>query len=63
MICPVATSDPNRFDERMIERPTLRRFGDAGTDIGGVVLFLAGPESSYVTGRTLHVDGGVGTFR
>lgn len=63
VICPVATSDPNRFDPRAIEKTPLRRFGDPETDIGGVVLFLAGPGSAYVTGRTLHVDGGVGMFR
>ena len=40
----------------------MGRIGDPETDIGAVVVFLAGP-GRYITGRTLHVDGGHGTFR
>ena len=35
----------------------LGRFGDAG-DIAGAALYLASPLAAWVTGTTLHVDGG-----
>ncbi|MBD3679434.1 MAG: 3-oxoacyl-ACP reductase FabG [Rhodobacteraceae bacterium] len=34
------------------------RMGDAG-EIGAAVLYLASPEAAYVTGTTLHVNGGM----
>ena len=36
----------------------LARFGQPD-DIAKVVLFLASDEASYMTGQTLHVDGGM----
>jgi NAD(P)-dependent dehydrogenase (short-subunit alcohol dehydrogenase family) len=36
----------------------LGRMGDPREDIGPIAVFLAGPESRYVTGQTLNVDGG-----
>jgi NAD(P)-dependent dehydrogenase (short-subunit alcohol dehydrogenase family) len=63
-VCPVATGKPETkvwVDWFRKESP-LRRIGDPESDIGSVVVFLAGP-GSFMTGRTLHVDGGMGTFR
>ncbi|WP_020389622.1 SDR family NAD(P)-dependent oxidoreductase [Kribbella catacumbae] len=40
-----------------VERGALRRAGRP-EDIVGAALFLAGPDSAYVTGQTLVVDGG-----
>jgi len=37
----------------------LGYLGDPELDIGGVALFLAGDDSRYVTGQTLHADGGM----
>lgn len=37
------------------------RMGDA-EEIGAAVLYLASPEASYVTGATLHVNGGMAMF-
>lgn len=31
----------------------------AGADIGAAVVYLASPEAAYVTGQTLHVNGGM----
>jgi 3-oxoacyl-[acyl-carrier protein] reductase len=40
-----------------VKAGTLVRYGWP-EDIAGVVSFLAGPASSYVTGQVLRVDGG-----
>lgn len=40
----------------------LRRVGDPETDIGGLIVFLAGPHSGYITGATIPVDGGQANF-
>ena len=36
----------------------LGRIGDSETDIGPVVVFLCGPDSGYMTGNIIMVDGG-----
>ena len=41
----------------------LGRIGDCETDIGRAVVFLVGPDSSYITGATLMLDGGQGFLR
>lgn len=40
-----------------VDRGALRRPGQPD-DIVGAALFLAGPDSAYLTGQTLVVDGG-----
>lgn len=65
-IAPVAASpslitafDRNPSLQRAIEaRTPLGRVGDITDDIGSVALFLAGDDSSYVTGQTIVCDGG-----
>jgi 3-oxoacyl-[acyl-carrier protein] reductase len=42
----------------MLAQIALGRFGDA-TDIARAVAFLAGPSAAYITGETLHVNGGM----
>jgi NAD(P)-dependent dehydrogenase (short-subunit alcohol dehydrogenase family) len=44
--------------EKLIAAMPLRRFGDPATDVGPVAVFLASDDSSFVTGETVHVDGG-----
>ena len=41
----------------MLEDIPLRRFGNP-EDLKGVVVFLASPAASYITGQTVVVDGG-----
>jgi NAD(P)-dependent dehydrogenase (short-subunit alcohol dehydrogenase family) len=47
--------------DEIYDQLSLPRSGDAETDIGRAVVYLAGPDAGFVTGCTLAVDGG-GTF-
>ncbi|MFS0861453.1 3-oxoacyl-[acyl-carrier-protein] reductase [Fredinandcohnia sp. 179-A 10B2 NHS] len=49
---------PEEVRNEMLKQIPLARFGET-TDISGVVLFLASNNSNYMTGQTLHVDGGM----
>jgi 3-oxoacyl-[acyl-carrier protein] reductase len=42
----------------MLQRIPLNRLGQAD-DVAAAVLFLAGPGAAYITGVTLHVNGGI----
>jgi NAD(P)-dependent dehydrogenase (short-subunit alcohol dehydrogenase family) len=67
VICPVAsgsesldrwvTRDPERLAAYVANTP-LRRVGDPVDDVGEGVVFLCSPQSRYVTGTTLMLDGG-----
>jgi 3-oxoacyl-[acyl-carrier protein] reductase len=48
---------PGFFDQQRDASP-LRRLGQPG-DVADVVAFLSGPESSFMTGETLYVTGGL----
>ncbi|HPE26267.1 MAG TPA: 3-oxoacyl-ACP reductase FabG [Albidovulum sp.] len=43
---------------KILQQVPAGRMGDAG-EIGAAVLYLASPEAGYVTGTTLHVNGGM----
>jgi NAD(P)-dependent dehydrogenase (short-subunit alcohol dehydrogenase family) len=49
---------PERLAEKLAQRP-IRRDGDAELDVGRTVVFLAGPDSTFITGATLMVNGGL----
>lgn len=66
VVCPAARTAafeaferaaPAMVDEILKLNP-LGRMGDPDADIAGVVLFLASDDARYVTGNTIHVDGG-----
>ena len=44
--------------ESLLEDIPLQRLGEAG-DIAAAVLFLASQQGAYITGQTLHVNGGM----
>jgi 3-oxoacyl-[acyl-carrier protein] reductase len=52
----------NALDEnvkaRLLENIPCGRFG-SGEDVAAAVAYLASDEASYVTGETLHVNGGM----
>ncbi len=49
---------PDAARDALIGQIALGRLGDA-VDIAHAVAFLAGPAAAYVTGETLHVNGGM----
>ena len=66
VICPSASTpatmtmkdlDPEEY-AHLIEGAALGRWGDPENDIGRAAVFLASSDSGYMTGQTLHVDGG-----
>jgi NAD(P)-dependent dehydrogenase (short-subunit alcohol dehydrogenase family) len=71
VVCPFADSPgvqfwqeiaPKDFD-RALKSVPLRRVGRTNEDIGAVVAFLVGTDGDYLTGQTIHVDGGMGVYR
>jgi NAD(P)-dependent dehydrogenase (short-subunit alcohol dehydrogenase family) len=53
----VQHADLAEYQARVVEAQALKRRGTV-EELAAVVSFLAGPESSFVTGQTLNVDGG-----
>ncbi|MEA3226973.1 MAG: glucose 1-dehydrogenase [Planctomycetota bacterium] len=53
----IAGIAPGESMKTFVERTPLRRAGSV-EDVAGVVAFLCSPDSDYMTGQTLNVDGG-----
>lgn len=49
---------PEQHREALLERIPLQRLGQV-EDIASAVVFLASEKASYITGQTLHVNGGM----
>lgn len=48
---------PDQFRDGMLESVPLGRFADP-REVAGVILFLCSDLASYITGQTIHVNGG-----
>ncbi|NBV54639.1 MAG: SDR family oxidoreductase, partial [Proteobacteria bacterium] len=49
---------PDQIKEKFIQQIPANRFGEA-TEIAAAIAFLASREAAYITGTTLHVNGGM----
>lgn len=49
---------PGALMKEWVENIPMGRAGQ-GDDVAGLVSFLAGPDSAYITGQTINVDGGL----
>lgn len=49
---------PETQKESILATISMQRFGQTA-EIAGVVAFLAGEDASYITGQTIHVNGGM----
>lgn len=55
---PMTQTIPEQVKQQMIARIPLGRIGTP-QDLANVIIFLASPLADYVTGQTIHVNGGV----
>ena len=49
---------PEQHREKLVAQVPLGRLGEAA-EVAEAVLFLASPAAAYITGETLHVNGGM----
>ena len=54
--------DPDAFHAAMQSVP-LKRIGDSEKDVGALVSFLLGDDSTYLTAQSIYVAGGAGVYR
>ena len=68
VVCPLAMTErlaqwaeaEPEMAKANLKNIALGRYGDPEKDIGRTCLFLASEDASYITGHTIHVDGGGG---
>jgi NAD(P)-dependent dehydrogenase (short-subunit alcohol dehydrogenase family) len=65
-LCPNAATEglaeywkmyPDQHSAYLAKTP-MGREGDSEFDVGRTIVFLVGPDASYITGQTINVDGG-----
>jgi NAD(P)-dependent dehydrogenase (short-subunit alcohol dehydrogenase family) len=65
-ICPAAVTEPwetyaamaPEAAQSILDMNPMRRLGDSEQDIGPLAVFLASDAARYITGNTIHADGG-----
>jgi 3-oxoacyl-[acyl-carrier protein] reductase len=57
VLTEMGASIPEASRQQMLSQIPMKRFGEPD-EIASVILFLCSPLSSYMTGQTLHVNGG-----
>jgi 3-oxoacyl-[acyl-carrier protein] reductase len=57
VLTEMGQSIPAAAREQMLSQIPLRRFGEP-EEIAGAILFLCSDLAGYITGQTLHVNGG-----
>jgi 3-oxoacyl-[acyl-carrier protein] reductase len=57
VLTEMGQSIPESARAQMLTQIPLKRFGEP-SEIASAILFLCSPLSSYITGQTLHVNGG-----
>ena len=55
---PMTDVLPEDIKNKMMEQIPVKRFGTP-KDIANSAVFLASDEASYITGQTIHVNGGM----
>jgi NAD(P)-dependent dehydrogenase (short-subunit alcohol dehydrogenase family) len=71
VVCPFANSDgvqgwSQEYPEiyrKILKGNPLRRIGDTHDDVGATVAFLLSDDASYLNAQTIHIDGGMGSYR
>jgi 3-oxoacyl-[acyl-carrier protein] reductase len=58
IVTPMTDSLKDDIKEKMLAAVPARRLGTP-EDVAAGVLYLASAEASYVTGQTLHINGGM----
>ncbi|MHA1558423.1 MAG: 3-oxoacyl-[acyl-carrier-protein] reductase [Alphaproteobacteria bacterium] len=58
---PMTTGIPEKIKEKLIDVIPQKRIGQA-SDVATCVAFLASKETEYITGQTLHTNGGMAMF-
>jgi len=58
---PMTDVLPEELKDAYLKQIPAGRFGEPA-DIANACLFLASDVSSYITGQTIHVNGGMGRF-